>query len=113
MSTDTYMYGVQWIDDGGPNEHYTVFEDFEEPLCKMGLSITILRDGGVKLQNEDCVHYYIVTDSPIPYWGIPNQVRHAEHRYSSTTGLWLYTFSIFESNIDEIYTHDQYIENHW
>tara|TARA_R100000406_G_scaffold95863_2_gene91483 strand:+ start:3200 stop:3526 length:327 start_codon:yes stop_codon:yes gene_type:complete len=103
-----YKYGVQWVDDGGPFEHYTTIEEVEEVLEKIDPSIKVMNDGGVTL-NDGTTHYCITTSEEVPYWSI-GFVRESMHRYSELADLWLYTFSLNEEIVDKYHSHDDYID---
>ena len=106
----TYMYGIQWVDDGGPFDHATCFDDFEEPFQKMGIALDqIISEQAVLLKNGE-THYMIKMKQPIPYWSISGLVSSSPHRYSSTCGLWLYTFTIEEQDIQKHLTIEEWDE---
>ena len=104
----TYKYGVQWVDDGGAFEHYTIIEEVEEVLEKIDPSIKILGDGGVTL-NDGVTHYCVTTDKEIPHWSL-GSVGEAMHRYSKLADLWFYTFELNDEIVKEYHSHDEYIE---
>ena len=99
----TYLYGVQWVDDGGPFYIPTITDDLIEPFNKMGLQITdVIEDGAVILNNGQS-HYVIKTQVAIPstHW------RQSE-RWSSNLSLWLHTFTIEESEIKQQISLDEW-----
>lgn len=99
----TYLYGVQWVDDGGPFDIPTMTDDLVEPFQKMGIQITdLIEDGAVIMHNGE-THYVIKTQVPIPstHW------RRSE-RWSSNHNLWLHTFTIEESSIKQRISLDEW-----
>lgn len=93
---ETFIYGIQWIDDGGPFDIPTFMDDLLEPLQKMGLKETdIIDDGAVVLHNGE-THYVIRTRTPIPttHW-------RRDERWSTTNELWLHTFPLEAMSIKQ------------
>lgn len=105
-------YGVQWVDDGGPFNHWSSnLEEIEDVFQKMEISIKIIEDGFVELKT-DGYQQYIVVDKPIPYWGIPSFVSNYPERYSESADLWLYTFKIQPDNIQRFLSEEEWDEGY-
>lgn len=108
-----FIYGVQWIDHGGPYDESSWDEHISTALEKMGFDTSIILDcGGVKYteSNPNTIGYfgYITTNTALPSWN-----GFEENRFVEKIRLWFYTFELDEKRIEEFYTLSDFDEIYW
>ena len=108
-----YIYGVQWIDHGGPYDEPNWENQVPTALEQMGLdSKAVIKEiGGFKLNNQkgSCDLFgFIETNVELPKWEgmIPNSPRWVE-----SIQLWFYTFNVKEDNIVQRWTVNEFEDN--
>ena len=107
-----YIYGVQWIDYGGPYEEPAWEDQVPTALEQMGLDPnTVIEEiGGFKLNNQpgsSGLFGFIETNVPLPKWG--GMVK-GSTRWVEDIQLWFYTFSVNEGNIVKQWTVQEFEE---
>ena len=108
----THIYGVQWIDHGGPYDEPNWENQVPTALEQMGLDpkAVIKEIGGFKLNNQpgsNGLFGFIETNVELPQWG--GMVK-GSPRWVESIQLWFYTFNVKEDNIVQRWTVHEFEE---
>ena len=112
MSGKVYIYGIQWIDDGGVYDEENFDTHTYDVMEKLGLTSNIVEVCGVHYVDENYEYYgCIKTNVELPEWiGSAGNIRSNPNRYCEQNNLWFYTFELKPELIERFYSLSEFDE---